>query len=99
MTFEQHCQQSKQYFGSPYEHVHTWLDEFALSEKYGMRHRKVRHHLKGIKQIKEMYGNEAAEVAKMHVIEDLREEGWKEESDRFPKDEKDYVKMGLFKKY
>jgi len=43
MTFEKHCEESIRLFGKPYEEVHRWLDEFAGSKKYGMRHRKVRY--------------------------------------------------------
>jgi hypothetical protein len=30
-----------------------------------------------------------------HIISDLKMEGWKD-TDHFPKDEADYVRMGLF---
>ena len=34
-------------------------------------------------------------AARQHIISDLRMEGWKED-DGIPKDERDYVRMGLF---
>ena len=95
MTFEEHCSESIELFGKPFEEVHRWLDEFAHSEKYGMRHRKVRHHLQGMKEVVELFGEEAGRAAKQHIISDLKMEGWTE-SDPFPKNEKDYVRMGLF---
>jgi len=94
-TLEKHCKESEELFGSPYEEVHKWLDEFAGSEKYGYRHRRVRHHEAGILQVIALFGEEAAVAARQHIITDLKEEGWTEK-DRFPKDEIDYVKMGLF---
>ena len=94
-TFEEHCRQAIITFGKPYGQVHDWLDEFAGKPGYGMRHRRVRHHLEGIRLVKEIFGDEAASAARQHIIEDLKEEGWLE-SDRFPVNEQDYVKMGFF---
>ena len=42
-----------------------------------------------------LWGNEAAEAARQHIITDLKLEGWRE-SDPFPKDEDHYKRMGLF---
>ena len=53
-TFEQHCRESAKLFGKSYDEVHEWLDEFKGTEKYGMRHRKVRHHQEGIKRVVEL---------------------------------------------
>ena len=94
-TFEEHCQESIRLFGKPYEEVHQWLDEFMGTEKYGMRHRKVRHNQEGIKRVVELLGEEAGKVARQHIISDLKEEGWTE-NDPFPRDERDYVDIGLF---
>jgi hypothetical protein len=94
-SFEQHCEEAAQRFGKPFEEVHIWLDEFAGQPPYGMRHRKKRHHLAGIKEVQTMWGDEAAEAARQHIISDLKLEGWKE-SDPFPKDESHYQRMGLF---
>jgi len=95
MTFEQHCEESQRLFGKPYPEVHRWLDHFMGTEKYGWRHRRVRHHEAGIQQAVKLFGEEAGLVARQHIISDLKEEGWKE-SDPFPKDEQHYLKMGLF---
>jgi hypothetical protein len=40
--------------------------------------------------------NEAAEVARQHIIADLASDGWREGRDLFPKDEADFVKMELW---
>lgn len=95
MRFEEHCIESEKLFGDRFEAVHRWLDEFAGSPEYGMRHRKLRHHAEGIRQIERMYGQKAAEAARQHIISDLREEGWTE-SDPFPRDEEHYRRLGLF---
>ena len=42
-----------------------------------------------------MFGAEAADAARQHIISDLKEEGWTE-NDHFPKDEQDYKEMGLY---
>lgn len=51
------------YFGKLYEALHQWLDEFAGTEKYGMRHRRVRHHKAGIREAVLRFGDEASAVA------------------------------------
>lgn len=94
-TLADHCQESIRVFGKPYDEIHKWLDEFAGSKEYSYRHRKLRHHEEGIRQAVELFEEEAREVARCHILSDLKEEGWTEK-DRFPRDEADYVKMGLF---
>ena len=96
MTFEQHCLESLKMFGGIFEEVHLWLDEeYAGSTEYGYRHRKKRHHEAGISQVITLFGKKAGDVARQHIIADLRIEGWKE-GDPFPKDEADYVHIGFF---
>ena len=93
--FEEHCAESVRLFGKPYAELHRWLDEFAGSERYGMRHRQVRHHQAGINEAVRIFGSEAAPVARQHIISDLQQEGWTER-DPFPRDEEHYLKIGLF---
>lgn len=95
MTFEQHCEESRRLFGRACEEVHRWLDEFMGTKEYGWRHRRVRHHEAGIQQAVVLFGEQAGQVAKQHIISDLKEEGWTE-TDPFPRDEQHYVNMGLF---
>jgi hypothetical protein len=93
--YEVHCRESLLTFGAPFEEVHRWLDEFAGTPEYGMRHRRVRHHAAGIREAVRLFGADADKAARQHIVSDLKEEGWTE-TDPFPKDEKDYVRMGLF---
>ena len=93
--FEEHCAESLRLFGSPFEEVHRWLDEFAGTPAFGFRHRRKRHHEAGIREAMTLFGPAAGEAARRHIISDLMEEGWTEQ-DHFPRDEADYVKMGLF---
>ena len=94
-SFEQHCAESVQLLGEPFEEVHRWLDEFAFRPPYGLKHRRLRHHLAGIMEVRKHGGDKAAEAALQHIISDLKMEGW-DETQRFPRDEKEYVAMGLF---
>jgi len=95
MKFENHCKESERLFGKRFEDVHRWLDAYAGSPQHGMRHRKVRHHEEGVRQIERMYGHFAAQAAKQHIISDLMEEGWTY-TDPFPLNEDDYVRFGFF---
>ena len=94
-SFETHCEESVKIFGNPFKEVHYWLDEFAGAPRIGMKHRKKRHHEAGIQQAIKIFGEIGGQVARQHIISDLKEEGWTEQ-DHFPKDEEDYVRMGLF---
>ena len=93
MKFQDHCADSIRLFGDGFEEVHLWLDEFAAT--LGARHRRKRHHLAGIQEVRRRWGDQAAEAARQHIVSDLKEEGW-QEHDRIPADEQDYLKMGLF---
>jgi len=95
MTFAEHCQESVRLFGKPFEDIHSWLDAFAGAAQYGYRHRRKRHHEAGIREAVTLFGIEAGEAARRHILTDLMQEGWTEK-DRFPRDEADYVRMGLF---
>jgi hypothetical protein len=94
-TFEAHCDESIIRFGQAFEEVHRWLDEFQGTPKYRMRHRRVRHHEAGIREVTALFGKVAGEVARQHIIADLKEEGWTEK-DTFPQDEQDFVNIGFF---
>ena len=71
-SFEQHCEESIQLFGEPFEEVHRWLDEFAGKPPHGMRHRKFRHHEAGIEMVRRQWGDTAAAAARAHIIADLK---------------------------
>jgi hypothetical protein len=89
------CAQTTSGLGKPFENVHRWLDELAGKPLYGMRHRKLRHHLAGIEQVRKLWGVQAAAAARLHIIADLKQEGWTEDRP-FPRDEQHYKGMGLF---
>jgi hypothetical protein len=60
-----------------------------------MRHRRVRHHEAGLREVRALFSDVAAEAARQHIISDLKEEGWTG-GDPFPQDEQDFVKIGFF---
>ena len=95
MKFHDHCLECEEKLGEAFIEVHTWIDAFAGTIKYGMKHRKIRHHEAGITEIIKLFGENAGKAALLHIISDLKEEGWKE-CDHFPQDEADYVRMGLY---
>lgn len=95
MRLDDHCAESVALFGEDFRDVHVWLDE-CFSTPLGARHRRKRHHLAGIEQVRRRFGAQAAEAARRHVISDLKLEGWVEGRDRIPADEDDYARMGLF---
>jgi len=95
MKFEEHCAKCLEKLGNQFPKVHSWLDEYAGTPEYGMKHRKVRHHEEGIKQVIKLFGGEAGVAARLHIISDLKMEGWKE-GDHFPVNEAEYIRMGLF---
>jgi hypothetical protein len=94
-SFEQHCAEAQEKFGKPYAEVHQWLDEFAGQSPYGMRHRRKRHHLAGIELVRQMWGDEAAEAARQHILADLKMVGWRD-TDPFPQSEQHYAELCLF---
>lgn len=95
MKYEDHCTEAFLVLENRYEEINKWLDEFANKPGIGLKHRRYRHHLAGISEIKKLYGKDASKAAMLHIISDLKEEGWKP-TDHFPVDEKDYVSMGFY---
>lgn len=63
-----HGEDCRRIIGHPWSDVHLWLDE--LCAKYGSAHRRHRHHVEGIEEVRKMWGNEAATAAKIHIIVD-----------------------------
>jgi hypothetical protein len=66
--FEVHCQECVRVMGEPFEEVHKWLDE--LFSVCGADHRDIRHNVKGVEKIREMFGDKAAQAATIHIEQD-----------------------------
>lgn len=89
-----HCAETEKRFGKPYREVHEWLDAFAFTPGLGgVAHRKKRHHLQGIIEAGNLWGDEAADVARYHIQMDLDQVGWK---GPFPLNESHCEQMGLW---
>jgi hypothetical protein len=64
----EHCYDCERWLGRDWEEVHKWLDD--LFAEYGSAHRCHRHHIEGIEQVRQLWGDEAAIAAKIHIIVD-----------------------------
>jgi len=95
-SFEEHCEASLKMFGNDYHQVHQWLDQYAGSSQYGFKHRKLRHHLSGVKEAMSIFGDDVEQAALLHIIMDLSQEGWNQDTDHFPQNQQDYINMGLY---
>ena len=68
-SYKEHCKECREKLGKDFYVVHRWLDQFfpILGEK----HRELRHHLDGISEVRKMWGDEAAEAARLHISADF----------------------------
>lgn len=83
-TFKEHCDDCKKELGDDYAYVHKWLDAFFEKLGYDEKHRDIRHHEEGIEEVRKMWGDKAAEAARIHIKADFY--GY------VPKDNKDVQK-------
>ena len=89
-----HALEAESTFGKPFTEVHYWLDAFHDVPGYGgVAHRRKRHHLAGIAEVRRMWGDVAAQVARQHIMADLKQVGW---TGPFPMNEKHCERMGLW---
>lgn len=70
-SFEAHCKECKEKLGEEFPHVHKWLDQFFVKFDYDIKHRDIRHHSGGIEEIRKIWGDKAAEAAKLHIATDF----------------------------
>lgn len=69
---KQHCDECTEKFGRPYGEVHDWLDGLACVDgKLNINHRRWRHHVEALTEIYHMFGEEAVEAAKLHLLTDF----------------------------
>lgn len=74
MFYREHCKRCKEKLGDEFGYVHKWMDEYALQypvKLFDDYHRMFRHHQEGIDEVRKMLGNNAAEAAKLHIIDDI----------------------------
>ncbi len=63
-------------FGKPFPEVHAFLDQYFAV--FGVRHRVVLHHRKGIELLNRQFPGPVRKIAEQHIIDDLGEipEDW-----------------------
>jgi len=101
MRFEEHCQRCHALLGDRFDQVHIWLDHFAYVPStltheayYDPMHRQYRHHVQGIIEIRQKWGQPAATAAVVHILDDLFPGGWAEEDAiRIPWNQSEYLRM------
>ena len=69
-SLEQHERDTTKWLGSRFTEVHKWLDEFFPTS--GSSHRKFRHHEEGIREAAKLFGESAADAARVHILRDCR---------------------------
>lgn len=73
-SYQQHCDECRKQLGQDWGVVHHWLDEFFVKMGYHVRHRDIRHHKAGIEEVRKLWGDQAAEAARIHMEMDFN--GW-----------------------
>ena len=69
--FKEHCADCKRELGDDFSVVHRWLDAFFVKLGYNEKHREVRHHKKGIEEVRKLWGDQAARAAEIHIAKDF----------------------------
>ena len=80
-SYKEHCAECARKLGEPFCAVHRWLDAFFVKCGFDVKHRDIRHHEKGIEEVRQKWGDKAAEAARLHIATDFG--GW------VPKDDKE----------
>ena len=70
MNIKDHCKECLRRLGRDWKEVHLWLDEFAKDFPDWMGHRQIRHHDEGVEEVRAIWGDEAADAARIHIIQD-----------------------------
>lgn len=70
-SYKEHCLDCEKILGKQWNCVHLWLDEMFRHMGGNWIHRSFRHHAEGIEEARKMWGDEAAEAAKIHIMKDF----------------------------
>ena len=65
----EHCADCQKLLGQPFEEVHAFLDQFFPI--YGLGHRRLLHHQRGVELIVKKFGEAARSAAELHILRDL----------------------------
>lgn len=66
-----HGDDCKRILGNDWNIVHCWLDEMYRYDPGNLMHRAYRHHTEGVAKVLEMWGEEAAKAAEIHIRRDF----------------------------
>lgn len=93
MHEEAHQASSRRLLGRDFAEVHAYLDRYYW--EFGIGHRCVLHHRRGIEKIVERFGEDAREPAELHILEDQQlaekiDENWRDLRHLIPASWKDY---------
>jgi len=66
---EEHLFIDQKHLGKTFNEVHEWLD-FYYRTKGGL-HRGERHHREAVEEVRQMWGDEAAKSAELHITLDM----------------------------
>lgn len=70
-SIKDHCIETKAALGSDWFCVHKWLDECAGVYWPSKMHRAHRHHRDGIEEVRKLWGDQAADAARIHILADM----------------------------
>lgn len=77
MRREEHFDSCYKKLGNGWNKVHQWMDQHAGISFPSIAHRCITHHQEGIEEVRKMWGDEAAEAARIHVADDLDWAGYR----------------------
>ena len=66
--FLEHCDDCERRLGIRFENVNEWMD--GAFTRFGPRHRFDRHHWEGVEKAAELFGEDAAKAAIIHIVRD-----------------------------
>jgi hypothetical protein len=69
-SFKEHCADCKRNLGDDFVEVNRWLDEMYKYDQ-GFHHRSYRHHKEGVEEVRQKWGDLAAEAAMVHIRKDF----------------------------
>jgi len=69
-SIDQHCEDCLNELGKEYREVHEWLDGLCDRKMPSKKHRIHRHHDEGVEEARELFGDEGAKAAEIHIKRD-----------------------------
>jgi len=84
----EHCAECLEKLGRDFNEVHAWLDGLACVDgKLNINHRRWRHHVEALTEVRRLFGEDAVEAARLHLIRDFGRIPTRQEvEDAFPEE-------------